>query len=168
MEEHGMSKILLINTGGTFNKYYDPANGSLEVAQDGKFIQSILQKWQCEIETLNIIGKDSLYMNTQDRIELLAAMSMDEHEHVIVVHGTDTIHITAEYLADAELDKRIVLTGAMVPYAIDPVEATANLASAVGYLQTVSKSGVYIAMNGVFGRYDEIRKERSLGKFIRS
>lgn len=161
-----MHKILLINTGGTFNKFYDPLSGSLEVAEDGRFIDEILQKWQCEVETLDIIGKDSLYMNTQDRIELLATVNMKEDNYVLIVHGTDTMRITAEYLADAELDKRIVLTGAMVPYSIDPVEATANLASAAGYLQTLSGTGVYIAMNGIFGRYDEIEKDQTLGRFI--
>jgi L-asparaginase len=76
------------------------------------------------------------------------------------------MHITAEYLADADLDKRIVLTGAMVPYAIDPVEATANLASAFGYLQKLDEDGIYIAMNGVFGPAETIEKEREVGKFI--
>ncbi len=76
------------------------------------------------------------------------------------------MELTAENLADADLEKKIIITGAMVPYSIDPVEATANLASAFGYLQTLNNSGVFIAMNGVFGSYKNIKKNRKEGKFI--
>jgi L-asparaginase len=74
--------------------------------------------------------------------------------------------VTAEYLADAELEKTIVLTGAMVPYNIDPTEATANLASAYGYINALEKEGVFIAMNGVIDSYEKISKNRKEGRFI--
>jgi L-asparaginase len=54
----------------------------------------------------------------------------------------------------------------MVPYSINPVEATANLASAFGCLQTLNNNGVYIVMNGLFGSYKKIEKDRKKGKFI--
>lgn len=163
-----MKKILIINTGGTFNKQYDPIKGTLEVLQDSTILNEIMEKWLCEFEVLNIIGKDSLDMTTQDRMELLATINMSDYDDFIVVHGTDTMELTAEYLADAEVEKRIVLTGAMVPYSIDPTEATANLASAIGYLQRQDNDGVYIAMNGVFGNYEKIKKDRKKGKFYHS
>lgn len=161
-----MKKILIINTGGTFNKRYNPIKGTLEVLQDSTVLNKLMKKWLCEFEVLNIIGKDSLDMTTQDRMELLATINMSEYDDFIIIHGTDTMELTAEYLADAEVEKRIVLTGAMVPYAIDPTEATANLASAIGYLQKQDSDGVYITMNGVFGTYDKIKKDREKGKFI--
>ena len=161
-----MKKILIINTGGTFNKQYHPADGTLEVVQDSSIIDTILKKWLCEFEVLNIIGKDSLDMTTQDRMELLATINMSDYDDFIVIHGTDTMDLTAEYLADAEIEKRIVITGAMVPYSIDPTEATANMASAIGYLQRQDNEGVYIAMNGVFGSYTKVKKDRTKGKFI--
>jgi L-asparaginase len=74
--------------------------------------------------------------------------------------------VTAEYLAKAMLDKQLILTGAMVPYSIDPVEATANLSSSFGYLQTLNNNGIYIVMNGIFGSYEKIKKDRKKGKFI--
>jgi L-asparaginase len=55
----------------------------------------------------------------------------------------------------------------MVPYSIDPVEATANLSSALGYMQLLQDNGVYTAMNGLFGLHEKIIKEKSKGKFIR-
>ena len=106
-------------------------------------------------------------MTNQDRLELLSVITQTEHKKIIIIHGTDTMHVTAEYLADVEIEKKIILTGAMVPYSIDPVEATANLTSALGYMQMLEKDGVYTVMNGLFGSYDKIVKEKSKGKFVR-
>ena len=161
-----MKKILFINTGGTFNKVYDPLSGELPVDTDASALKNIASKWLCKFEITNIIGKDSLHINSQDRLLLLATINLSEHDNIIIIHGTDTMHITAEYLAESDLEKRIVLTGAMVPYAIDPVEATANLAASVGYLQNLKKNGVFIVMNGLFGSYQKIVKDRENGKFI--
>ena len=160
-----MTKVLIINTGGTFNKVYHPVHGQLEVNQDGHALKDILSKWLCEFEIINIIGKDSLEMNGHDRLELLATISQSESTHIIVIHGTDTMDVTAEYLSDAELEKFIILTGAMMPYSIDPVEATANLCSAYGYMHAGYQEGVYIAMNGVIDTYDKVKKDREEGKF---
>ncbi len=161
-------KILLINTGGTFNKIYDPLSGELLVDNRASALEEIASKWLCKFEIVDIIGKDSLYITNQDRLLLLATINHSKHDNIIIIHGTDTMHITAEYLNDADLEKRVVLTGAMVPYSIDPVEATANLASAFGYLQTLNENGIYIAMNGVFASYNKIEKDRKNGRFILS
>ena len=161
-----MPNILIINTGGTFNKNYDPLNGTLFVDTTSKALENIASKWLCEFEIINIIGKDSLDITTHDRMELLVTISHTHHEHIIIIHGTDTMSLTAEYLDDGELEKSIVLTGAMVPYNIDSVEATANLCSAYGYLNALKQEGVYIAMNGVIGEHTQIKKDRTQGKFI--
>jgi len=162
-----MKKILIISTGGTFNKNYNPINGELEIDKTSQALETIASKWQCEFEILNIIGKDSLEMTNEDRLELLGTISQSEHKHIIVVHGTDTMEITAEYLADGDLEKYVVLTGAMVPYSVDPIESTANLASAYGYIHSLQKEGIYIAMNGVLDSYDKVKKDRKKGLFTR-
>jgi len=163
-----MRKTVIISTGGTFNKVYNPINGELVIDEKSKALEEIASKWLCKFEIINIIGKDSLHISNQDRLLLLDTINQSTYDDIIVIHGTDTKDITAKYLADADIDKRIVLTGAMVPYAIDPVEATANLASAFGYLHTLTDDGVYIAMNGIFGSYDKIIKDKMNGKFILS
>jgi len=160
-----VKKILIISTGGTFNKVYNPKSGNLEIDKNSNALKNIASKWLTEFEVLNIIGKDSLEMTNHDRLELLSTIHQSIYQKIIIVHGTDTMDITAEYLADAELEKTIVLTGAMVPYSIDPTEATANLASAYGYITALETRGVYIAMNGVFGAYRKVKKNRTLGKF---
>jgi L-asparaginase len=161
------NNILIVNTGGTFNKYYDPISGELKVDQTGAALRRLAQSWHTELEIIDIIGKDSLEMSNKDRLELLATIHQSKYIKVLIIHGTDTIHLTAEYLADADLEKQIVLTGAMVPYSIDPVEATANFASAYSYLQTDPKEGIYISMNGIITTYNMIAKNRKEGRFVR-
>lgn len=160
-----MKKILIISTGGTFNKIYDPIRGEFAIDTESHALEEIASKWLCSFEILNIIGKDSLEMTNQDRLELLATINSSAYHYIIIVHGTDTMDVTAEYLADAELEKQIILTGAMVPYSVDPVEATANLCSAYGYMSALNQEGVFIAMNGVTGPYDKVKKDRAKGKF---
>ena len=163
-----MKNLLIINTGGTFNKIYNPISGELEVESEGRALREITQKWLCDkAEQINIIGKDSLDMTSQDRLELLLRINQSNREKIIIVHGTDTMHITAKYLAESELSQRqIVLTGAMVPYSIDPVEATANYAAAVAFIQVCSESGVYVSMNGMVRSYLDIRKDTKAGRFV--
>jgi len=160
-----MTKLLIINTGGTFNKVYNPVNGLLEVDTKGDALRSITSKWGCDIEIIDIIGKDSLDISNHDRLELLATISQSDFHHILIVHGTDTMDITAEYLNEGDLEKCIMLTGTMVPFSIDPVEATANLCSAYGYMSAMHKEGIYISMNGVIDTYDKVKKDRSKGKF---
>lgn len=162
-----MKNILIINTGGTFNKIYDPIKGDLRVDKGSHSLEQIASKWLCDIKIINIIGKDSLDLSNHDRLELLATVSHSEHHHIIIIHGTDTMDITAAYLDDADLEKKIILTGAMVPYSIDPVEATANLCSAYGYISAIKEEGIYIAMNGVIDAFEKVKKDRSKGKFSR-
>lgn len=159
-------QILVINTGGTFNKRYDPLRGALYVDNASIALEELASKWKYKLEIINIIGKDSLDFSSHDRLELLAFISQSEFNDIIIIHGTDTMTFSAEYLADADLEKRIVLTGAMVPYAIDPVEATANFSSAMGYLKCLKENGVYIVMNGIFDSYEKVEKDRQNSKFI--
>ena len=161
-----MKKILLISTGGTFNKIYNPLNGNLEIDTESKALDEISAKWKIDFEVVSIIGKDSLEITSSDRLLLLATLNLSLHDDIIIIHGTDTMDFSAEYVADAELEKRIIFTGAMIPYSIDPIEATANLSAAFGYLQALEKEGVYISMNGIITPCQCIKKDKAAGKFV--
>jgi len=160
-------KVLVLNTGGTFNKVYDPIKGELVIDEGMIAIKSIANKWQHNLDIVSIMDKDSLHMNSKDRVEMLSYIYQSEYNDIIIIHGTDTMEISAEYIAEAEVEKRIVLTGAMVPYSIDPVEATANFAMAYGFLQNCTKDGVYISMNGLVDEFKNITKDRKNGVFVR-
>jgi len=58
-----------------------------------------------------------------------------------------------------------VLTGAMVPYAFGTSsDGFFNLGSALAFAQTLPP-GVYIAMNGQYFTWDNVRKNRQTGYF---
>jgi len=161
-----MEKILVINTGGTFNKVYNPVTGILEVNQSGDVLDELIKKWQVEMHVINIIGKDSLEMTNQDRLELLATIHQADEDRILIIHGTDTMDVTAAYLDDAEIEKKIILTGAMVPYSIDQTEASANFAAAWTTLQFLESNGIFIAMHGHVASYINLKKDRDAGRFV--
>ncbi|MDP2850932.1 MAG: asparaginase domain-containing protein [Sulfuricurvum sp.] len=156
--------MLIINTGGTFNKRYDPIKGELFVPQDNSAIEAILTSMVIDISLQGILYKDSLEMDDHDRFVLGKTITESEAKTIIVVHGTDTMDVSAEYVASLGLDKVIVFTGAMIPFTIDPLEATANLSMAIGYANNGS-AGVHIVMQGIMGRYEQVKKNKSAGKF---
>ncbi len=160
-----MQKILIINTGGTFNKIYNPINGDLEIDKSGLAVETIAKYWLTKFKVINIIGKDSLDMNDSDRKKILKTIKKSKYKRVIIIHGTDTIDKTASYLNLANLNKKIILTGAMKPFSINPIEATANLSSAYGYLLQLKENGLFIAMNSKIDLYSRVIKNRGKGYF---
>jgi len=161
-----MEKILILNTGGTFNKRYNPLKGELEVPQDGIAVESILRYcYNTSYELLNIIHKDSLEMNEEDRELIVQTIQASSARKVLIIHGTDTMDVTATFLALHVKEKIISLTGAMVPFSIDTVEATANFMMALGDLHVREKNGVYLAMHGAIASHGSIYKNRQKGIF---
>lgn len=156
--------MLILNTGGTFNKRYDPKSGELFVPTDNTAIDSIISVFSNPITIEGLLYKDSLEMTHYDRELLAKTISQSDEELIVVVHGTDTMDLSAQHISQLSLEKVIVFTGAMVPFGIDAIEATANLAMAIGYADHVS-NGVYIVMQGVCGPYDKVIKNRDIGKF---
>lgn len=43
-----MKKILIISTGGTFNKVYNPKTGALDIDKSSNALKTIASKWLCE------------------------------------------------------------------------------------------------------------------------
>lgn len=161
-----MEKILILNTGGTFNKRYNPLKGELEVPQDGIALEAILQYCHnTKYELLNIIHKDSLEMSENDREMIVKTIQTSPCHKILIVHGTDTMDVTATFLALYIKDKIITLTGAMVPFGINTVEATGNFMMALGDLMYREENGVYLAMHGAVAMHGSIYKNRQKGIF---
>jgi L-asparaginase len=67
-------------------------------------------------------------------------------------------------LAKETSGKTIVLTGAMIPYKFGSSDGLFNLGSALAFVQALPK-GVYVAMNGRYFTWDNVRKNRQTGGF---
>ncbi len=166
MSKHNSLKdIAILSTGGTFNKFYDPITGELLVDPKSRALKEILKSWHIKASIINLIGKDSLEMDDEDRALLAKSVLERPEKKILIIHGTDTMELSAAYLANLSLKRQILFTGAMIPYSIDPREATANFASAIGYLLAKDDIGVFIAMHGLIMPYDQISKDRKKGLF---
>ncbi len=160
-------KITVINTGGTFNKRYNPKKGSLEVPNDNVALDKIIKVcYNIEFEIKNIISKDSLDMTDEDRQIITDEVIRTSNEKIIIIHGTDTIDLTSTFLKKQVNNKKIVFTGAMTPMSIDEVEATMNFSKALGFLSANIKNGIYLAMHGVVVDSSKLVKDRELGEFL--
>lgn len=157
--------MLLLNCGGTFNKRYNHITGELEVPMDNLAVERILESFYDEINLAGVVYKDSLDMDLNDRKQIADILFHSNEKKFVLVHGTDTIDKTAEFLNEVFDDRVIVLTGAMKPFEIDNVEASLNLGLAIGFAKGCEISGVYVCMNGFIKRWDEIKKDKNLGRF---
>ena len=162
-----MSNIKIINTGGTFNKIYDEIKGQLIVPKSNFAITDIIEKYlrnNFETALKGMLFKDSLEMTDDDREEI--CLEIKDSSKILIIHGTDTMNQTAQYIFDKYKDeKTVVLTGAMKPYSIDKTEATSNFVQGLTFLNETEKKGVFICMHGLNKKHDEIYKNRELGKF---
>jgi L-asparaginase len=156
--------IRIFITGGTFDKEYNELDGKL-FFQDTHLPEMLLLgrcKVPVEIRALMLI--DSLEMTDPDRQIIVEQCRKCKEDRIVITHGTDTMEETAKVLGHAGLEKTIVLTGAMVPYKFGSSDGLFNLGSALAFAQTLTP-GVYIAMNGRYFSWDNVKKNRKLGEF---
>ncbi len=160
-------KITVLNTGGTFNKRYNPIKGELEVPTDNLALDKIVKSCHnVTFDIKNIVSKDSLYFTDEDRETILKEVQNSTSDKIIIIHGTDTVDLTSKFFDGKIEGKVIVFTGAMVPMSIDEVEATMNFSQALGFLNAEVKPGIYISMHGVVVEHSRLKKDRSVGQFL--
>lgn len=157
--------MLILNSGGTFNKKYNPLNGGLEIPYNNSVIEEILKSVESKYDLAGVVYKDSLDMNIDDRKRLASIIMESTDDTFIIVHGTDTMHISAEFLAEIFDDRVIVFVGSMKPFEIDNIEASLNLGMAIGFAKAIKESGVYICMSGHVEPWQKIYKNTKFGKF---
>jgi L-asparaginase len=107
---------------------------------------------------------DSLDMKDSDRHKIAQHCISTPEKNIVITHGTDTMVETASVIAQLVKDKTIVLVGAMVPYTFSSSDGFFNLGTAFAFVQTLP-TGVYIAMNGRYFKWDNVRKNKKEGIF---
>jgi L-asparaginase len=157
-------KIRIFITGGTFDKEYNELDGKLFFKDT--HLPEMLKLGRCkvpvEIRTLMLV--DSLEMTDADRQIIIEQCRKCTEDRIVITHGTDTMEETARALGQANLDKTVVLTGAMVPYKFGSSDGLFNLGSALAFAQTLSH-GVFVVMNGRCFQWNNVKKNRKTGEF---
>lgn len=156
--------IRVFVTGGTFDKEYNEIEGKLYFKDTHVSEMLRLGRSNVKLEVQTLMLKDSLDLTENDRKSIVNKCAGAAEERIVITHGTDTMELTAQALGKASLGKTIVLTGAMVPYKFGSSDGLFNLGSALAFVQTLPY-GVYIAMNGKFFPWDNVRKNRKTGEF---
>jgi L-asparaginase len=159
-----MDTIRIFVTGGTFDKAYDELAGNL-FFHDSHVPEMLRLARSCvKVEVRTLMMVDSLDMTDADRANILENCRSSPRERILITHGTDRMEVTARLLGQANLDKTIVLTGAMVPYKFGSSDGLFNLGAALAFVQGLPH-GVYVAMNGRALPWNKVRKNRKTGIF---
>jgi L-asparaginase len=151
-------KLLVLYTGGTIGMQMSeaglaPASGfeARMRAQQAEEAQGELPNWQFR-ELLPLI--DSANMNPGHwlalRDAIVAAVEVDGHDAVLVLHGTDTLAYSAAALSFLllGLGVPVLLTGAMQPAGVAGGDAWPNLFGAMRALRRGVAPGVHLYFNG--------------------
>jgi L-asparaginase len=158
--------VRIFITGGTFDKEYNELTGQLNFTNT--HLHDLLQMGRSrvpvEIRTLMMI--DSLEMTAEDRELIVYQCNHCEEDKIVITHGTDTMVETAAVLAKNlyQTNKTVVLTGAMIPIKFGSSDGLFNLGSALAFAQSLPP-GVYVAMNGRYFHWNNVRKNKETGIF---
>lgn len=156
--------IRIFVTGGTFDKEYNELAGTLYFKET--HLPEMLRLGRCktEVEIRTLLLVDSLDMTETDRQMIVNECRDTPESRIVITHGTDTMDLTAKALGTASLNKTIVITGAMIPYKFGSSDGLFNLGSALAFAQTLPPE-VYVAMNGRYFLWNNVKKNRETGEF---
>jgi L-asparaginase len=158
--------LRILVTGGTFDKEYDELRGTLSFGET--HVPEMLRLGRCApgAKVTRLLMKDSLEMTAADRARILRTCRRARESRIVITHGTDTMDLTAAALGRGLRGKTVVLTGAMRPYRFGSSDGLFNLGAAIAFAQSLPE-GVFVGMNGLAFRWDDVRKDRRRGVFVR-
>lgn len=158
--------------GGTI-EFKDPAYEKvndlmkLDVTIDSYLENLVNPHFSYDIET--ICEKDSRDINAEDLAKLRNTILNTKEESILITHGTFTMKDTGKFLermlVEEKLNKKIILTGAMIPIiGFSISDAGFNLGFSISAFLSVNL-GVYICMNGGVFKPGEVDKNTELLRF---
>jgi L-asparaginase len=166
-----MIRIYVLTTGGTIEKIYSEQTG--EVANLESKIDRYLRLLRLpdsDVQIIPLMNIDSLNMTDSDRGKILDEVQklLNEKAPILITHGTDTMVETGLYLHRAlpQLQVPIVFTGAMAPLGFEGSDALQNLTESLMALRLLPP-GVYVVSHNQVFPITNVRKDKSLGRFVR-
>lgn len=164
-------KLTILTTGGTIEKTYNERDGIL--FNYDSVLEKILAGLRLpdlDIEHQPVMNKDSIEMTDQDRQKILEAVIAAEKysDAVLVLHGTDTLSTTGDYLHEniSEIKVPVVLTGAMRPYEFKDSDALQNVTESLLAVRLL-EVGVYVVMHNRILKFPGIYKDKEKMTFRR-
>ncbi len=144
-------KVTILTTGGTIDKTFNEFDGTLRNKRT--VLDEILGSLRLPdlfIRHLEVMHRDSLEMTDEDRKVILDAVkeATPISDAIIILHGTDTLAKTGEYIFE-NLEEKIIpviLTGAMRPFEFRDSDALQNVTEAL-LAARILGPGVYAVMH---------------------
>lgn len=164
-------QITLIGTGGTIDKTYNEHDGILK-NQDSviSVMLSSLRLPDLEIIQKNIIIKDSLDITDEDReiIMKVCKQSMENSDAIVILHGTDTLEITGEYIHQhiPKPSCPIIFTGAMRPFIFKDTDSLQNVTEAF-LAARILEPNTYCVMHNRILTFPGVKKDRKSLTFVK-
>ncbi|MDZ7725887.1 MAG: asparaginase domain-containing protein [candidate division KSB1 bacterium] len=165
------SDIIVITTGGTIEKTYNEMDGSL--SNRGSQLKKMLKRLRLPYTSIthhDLFYKDSLDMTDEDREQITQTTQqlLKEQKPIVILHGTDTMELTAEYMYNVldPVPAPVVFTGAMTPFGFENSDALQNFTEAL-YASQIIDPGIYISMHGMLHSMPGVVKNRQTGTFVK-
>lgn len=158
------NQVILLTTGGTFDKSYNEWDGSLANRETmvRERLLSRLRLPYTDVQIHSIMAKDSLEMTDLDR-ELIGQKIEDFQGMecpIVILHGTDTMEVTARYCHEnVKTDVPVIFTGAMKPLGYEDSDATQNFVEAL-YICQHLEAGFYVSFHNRLFKVPNVRKNR--------
>lgn len=144
------------------------------LANVGSVLHNILgslRHYELDIRHIPVMSKDSLDIGDTDRQTILYAIkvAMPQNDAVIVIHGTDTLADTGEYLQAnlPDVEKPLILTGAMRPYEFRDTDAVQNVTEALLACGLLAP-GIWVVMHSRALRFPGVIKDRNRMTFVQA
>ena len=168
-------RVAIVSTGGTIEKTYCAQNGALlNEASVLDVLLAGLEMPGLDIVRRSILNMDSLEMTSEHHCTIVEEVEnlLEDHDGIVVVHGTDRLARTGELiyerlLGSGQLTRPVVLTGAMRPYELRTSDASQNVTEALLAVQLLDP-GVYCVMHGCVLPFPGVVKDSERGTFVRS
>lgn len=158
-------RVIILTTGGTIEKSYSEFDGSLRNRQSmlKNRLLSKLRLPHTDVDMLEVMAKDSLHMSDEDRQEIWLAIKgqFDRNQAILVLHGTDTMELTAKYCFEQndQPPVPVVFTGAMKPMGFEDSDALQNFSEALVVCHVLSP-GFYVSFHNRVFKVPDVQKNR--------
>ena len=168
-----MKKIVILTTGGTIEKAYNELEGSLDVSEFliKSFVLDKLRLPYTQYELRPLMAKDSLTMVEKDRQVICQAIHdqwKKEKTPILVVHGTDTMELTAAYCYEHlnHPPAPVVFTGSMKPIGFEDTDGKQNITEALMACKLLAP-GIYVSFHGEVFQVPNVTKDRKERTFTK-
>ncbi len=156
-----MKKILIITTGGTI-ACENTAEGLTPVHGGNDLIKGISG---CDTEILDLFSCDSTDISPEHwKMLYKAVRNSENYDGIVILHGTDTLEYTAAmlYFTASDINKPVILTGSMLPFAEKGSDGPKNISDSVLAACDDRLKGVYVVFCGRIIGGSEAVKRNSL------